>query len=424
MNESIIEATLQLPEKLLFLMTEKSRYKVAYGGRGSAKSWSFAGALIFKALEKPLRILCTREYQNSIKDSVHSLLKDTIYRFGLQAYFHITEQSIRSWNGSEFIFKGLAKNIKEIKSMEGIDICWVEEATKVSKKSWEDLIPTIRKESSEIWVSFNPDEESDETYQMFVINKTPDSIVVPINFYDNPWFPLVLKKEMEYCKEKNYEKYEHIWEGKTRVRNDAQIFKGKWKIQDFELPVNKETGSYEIFNERLFFGADWGFANDPTVLIRDWIKDRILYIEYEAFGHGVELDEIPQLFDSIPESRKWNIKADNSRPETISHVRSKGFDIEGAEKWPGSVEDGIEYLRSFENIIIHPRCKRTIDEFKFYCYKTDKNTNEILPIIIDKHNHGIDSIRYSLESYIKKDLEDWEKLYNITRGTSDENTRV
>ena len=382
---------IKILEKLLFLINENWRYKVAYGGRGSGKSYAFADACLVKALQGKIRVLCARQLQTSIRDSVHKLLCDRIFTLGMESFFEITRESIRGVNGSEFIFKGIYNNVMEIKSMEGIDICWVEEAQSVSDESWEVLIPTIRKEGSEIWITFNPDHEEDSTYRRFVLNPPPDCKSVLVNYNDNPFFPDVLRKEMEYCKEIDYPRYEHIWLGVTIMETEAQIFKGKFEIKEFES---------EPYTE-FYYGADWGFANDPTAITRCFIKDKCLYIEYEAGGVGVEMEELPALFDSVPESRKWKIRSDCARPETISYVARHGFNCVAADKWKGSVEDGIEYLRSFEKIYIHPRCKHTYDEFKSYSYKKDTVSGDILPIVVDAWNHYIDSIRYALEPYIK-----------------------
>ncbi|WP_283149001.1 PBSX family phage terminase large subunit [Silvimonas soli] len=370
------------------------RYKVFHGGRGGAKSWEIARALVLLASCKKLRILCAREVQNTIKDSVHKLLKDQIESLGLLPWFTITDTSIKSTTGSEFIFKGLRYDVQGVKSTEGIDICWVEEAQTVSADSWEVLIPTIRKEGSEIWISFNPKEEVDPTYQRFVLNPPDDSVVVEVNYCDNPWFPEVLRKEMEYCKRVDFDAYEHIWLGKPRKISAAVIFSGRYRVDAF-------PDDLWIKAERLFFGADFGFAQDPSTLIRCFILENKLYIEHEAYGVGVELDEMHQLYDSVPSSRDWPIKGDNSRPETISYMHRQGFSISAADKWPGCVEDGITHLRGFEEIIIHERCKHTADEARLYSYKVDKQTNEVLPIIVDKHNHCWDAIRYALDGYIQ-----------------------
>lgn len=390
----------ELPEKLLYFISEKKRYKVAYGGRGSGKSWTAARCLILFAIQRKIRVLCTRQLQTSIKDSVHKLLCDSIYSLELESFFDITRDSIRCHNGSEFIFKGLQNQTNEIKSIEGIDIAWVEEAQSVSEDSWNILIPTIRKENSEIWVTFNPDREEDATYQKFVVNPPPDSIVQLVNYYDNAWFPEVLRKEMEYCKEVDYGKYEHIWLGKTVVDTEAQVYHGKFELQEFETPQNT------IF----FYGADWGFANDPTAVVRCFIKEQCLYIDYESGGVGVEFEELPALFDKIPDIRRWEIRADSARPETISYMSRQQFKIKACPKWKGSVEDGIEYIRSFRKIYVHPRCKHTYEEFKFYSYKQDKNTGDILPVVLDKDNHYMDALRYALNPYIQKNVSILEVL--------------
>lgn len=391
---------IELPEKLLFFLSEKKRYKIAYGGRGSAKSWTVARCLILNAIKSKVRILCTRQLQTSIKDSVHKLLCDSINDLKLNEYFNITRDAITCINGSEFIFKGLQNQTNEIKSMEGINYCWCEEAQSISEDSWQILIPTIRKEDSEIWITFNPDREEDATYQRFVKNTPPDSIIALVNFYDNPWFPDVLRKEMEYCKEVDYGKYEHVWLGKTVIDTDAQIYHGKFEMLDFKTPDNAT----------FYYGADWGFANDPTALIRCFIQDQCLYIDYESGGIGVEFEELPALFEAIPDSRKYKIRSDSARPETISYMQRQGFKVIACPKWKGSVEDGIEYIRSFRRIYVHPRCKHTYEEFKFYSYKQDKNTGDILPIVLDKDNHYLDALRYALNPYIQKNISILEVL--------------
>lgn len=372
-------------------LARPARYKVFWGGRGAAKSWSFAQMLILFAAQKKIRVLCAREYQVSISDSVHKLLSDQIYALGLESVFTITKTQITSKLGSEFIFKGLHHNAIEIKSLEGVDYCWIEEAQSVSRDSWDLLIPTIRKENSEIWISFNPGSPDDETYKRFVLQPPSNAIVVKVGWRDNPWFPDTLRQEMEYCREIDGAAYEHIWEGQPRVISDAQVFRGRYEVKPFDTPRDM----------RFFHGADWGFAKDPTALIRLFVKDDCLYIDQEAYGVGIELDELPKLFDTIPTARKWPIKADSARPETISLMARKGFRISAAKKWAGSVEDGIALLKSFRCIYVHPRCAHTADEFGLYSYKVDKNNGDILPILVDAHNHCIDAARYALDGYVK-----------------------
>lgn len=371
---------------------KKARYKVAYGGRGSAKSWNIARALLTIAHNRPVRVLCGRELQTSIKDSVHRLLCDQIEIMGLGAHFSTVNNEIRGINGSLFIFEGLRHNINKIKSLEGIDYAWIEEAEKVSEESWEVLIPTIRKESSEIWVSFNPDQESDPTYQRFIINTPPDTILIHVSWRDNPWFPEVLRKEKDYLASVDPDAYSHVWEGKTIQHSDSQVLSGKWAIDVFD---EDDLGSP-------YFGADWGFATDPSVLIKFYLKDRVMYVRNEAYGLGVETIDLPQMFERIPDSTKYTIRGDNARPEIISHLKRHGFPkMESAKKWAGSVEDGISWIRGLEKIIIHPECKHTIDEARLWSYKRDRLTNDVLPVLIDANNHCWDAIRYGAQPMIK-----------------------
>ncbi|MGA8539321.1 MAG: PBSX family phage terminase large subunit [Terriglobales bacterium] len=371
----------------------RSRYKVAHGGRGSSKSWSFAKALILRAAEKRLRILCCRELMNSISESVHHLLADQIRAMRLGHKFEVQQQAILGVNGSEFIFAGLATNPEKIRSTEGVDIAWVEEGEHISERSWEILVPTIRQEDSEIWVSMNPDLVSDPSYERFVLNPPPNSIVKKVNWQENPWLPEVLRQEKDYLYRVDPEAADYVWGGNPRTNLSAQIFHGKYIVSEFE-PRDGWAGPY--------YGADWGFAADPTVLMRCWIDGRRLLVDGEAYGFGVELDRVPGLFEQVPRSREYLIRADNSRPETIAHIKSRGFRIEGASKWDGSIEDGIGFLRSFEQIVIHPRCTHLQDEARLYSYKRDRLSGDVLPDIVDKHNHCWDSIRYALEPIVRR----------------------
>lgn len=388
------ELNFEFPEKLQMLF-RPSRYKVARGGRGGAKSWNFARALLLKMCSSSIRVLCAREVQRSIKDSVHRLLQDMIVDMNLTPWFYITQTEIRGVLGGEFIFAGIKTDPGKIKSLEGVDICWVEEAAKVSKDSWEKLIPTIRKAGSEIWVSFNPDEESDPTYQMFITKAAElegEAIIVEINWPDNPWFPETLRKEKDRLFRVDPESAEHVWNGKPRKNSAAQILKGKYVIEHFE-PHPSWNGPY--------YGADWGFSNDPATLIKMWMYDNVLYIEEEAYEIGVELNDFDAFYKQVSGSKQHTIRADSSRPETISHVCNMGYTVTAAEKWPGCVEDGIAWLRGLERIVIHPRCKHTAEEALLYSYKVDKLTQDVLRDIVDKHNHCIDAIRYAMEVLIR-----------------------
>ena len=393
------------------LFFRPKRYKVLFGGRGAAKSWSVARALLMLAPKKKMRILCARETQISITESVHRLLKDQIELLGLGKIYEVQKAAIRCLNGSEFIFAGIRTDPAKIKSTEGVDICWVEEAEKVSEESWAILIPTIRKAGSEIWITFNPNEETDPTSKRFLLNPPPEAKVHRVSWEDNRWFPAELLKEKDYLYRVDPEAAAHVWGGQFRKGSQAHIFRGKYVVEEFEAEEKARDGRLHPKTDWSgpYFGADWGFSSDPTTLVKLWIFQGKLYVEQEAYGIGVELNQIPQLFDSIPGSRQHVIRADNSRPETIFHVAQLGFNIVAAEKWPGSVEDGIGWLRHFESIVIHPRCKHTEQEARLYRYKTDPVTGDVLPIVVDKHNHCWDAIRYAMQPAIR--VPEQEQVY-------------
>lgn len=373
---------------MLPLWRSKKRYRIAKGGRGSGKSYGIAERFITYALKTPCRLLCTRDVQNTLSDSALAILKRVIKDNGLDQAFEQTKHGLRCRNGSEFIFRGL-QNPDRIKSLEGVRYVWCEEAQRVSRDAWDMLVPTIREPDSEIWASYNPDTVEDP---ILSYEKRPDAEVVIVNYQDNPFFPEVLRKEMQYDKETDYDKYLWIWEGNPRTVTDAQVFRNKFRVAAFETPPD---------TERFYYGADWGFSQDPTVLVRCFIKNQILWIDYEAYGVGVDIDDIPALFASVPGADRWPITGDSQRPDTMSYLRKGGYIIHGAKKGKGSVEDGIAFLRSFRGVVINERCKHTADEFKLYSYKTDKLTGEVLPVLEDKHNHCVDALRYALEKTMR-----------------------
>ena len=366
---------------------------VLYGGRGSGKSWAVARYLILLAQQTKHRILCLREFQNSIADSVHKLLSDQIELMGFSDNFIKTKTEIKCLNGSQFLFFGLHHNADSIKSMEGISAAWVEEGQTISEESLDILIPTIRMPKSKIIVTFNPHRKTDPVYRRFLSEPRDEVELIQANYDSNPDFPETLLHEMDWDKKTNYDRYLWIWAGNPVGISAAQIFRGKYFIDETPEPDDKD---------RLFYGVDWGFANDPNAIVRCFIRGRILYVDYEAGGVGIEIDELPELFRQVPDIEKWPIFADCARPETISHMKRQGYKISGAPKWAGSVEDGIGYMKGFEKIIINPRCKHIIEEMELYQYKQDKLTGEILPIIVDKNNHYEDALRYALSSYIKQ----------------------
>jgi len=370
------------------------RYFNFYGGRGGRKSWEIARSFIVKSYIRPKQLfVCTREIQNSIGDSVLRLLDNQINMLGCSADFTIQQTTIIHKNGSEFIFKGLnGMTIDSLKSLEGADYCWVEEAHSVSEKSWSILIPTIRKPGSQIFISFNPDLATDPVYQRFVINTPPRTYSCYVSYLKNPDCSQEAIDEAEYLKRVDYDAYSHIWLGEVRQHTDAQVFKNKYRVASFDVD---ESYGYPLN------GADWGFSTDPTVSIRCYIKDRTLYVRNESYKIGCEIDDTPALFDAIPDSRNYTIRADSARPELVSYMQRSGFRIESVEKWPGCVEDRVDFIRNFEEVIIHPDCPHTAEEFRLYSYKTDKRTGDVLPVLIDKHNHCIDAIGYALTPLIR-----------------------
>ena len=390
--ESELEIVADVPDWAEGLM-EHHRNKVLYGGRGGAKSWTVARVLLAKGAEAPLRILCAREIQNSIRDSVHKLLSDQAAE--MQLPYTVLDTEIRHPNGTIFFFKGLRTNPSSFKSFEGIDIVWVEEADRVSKESWEKLLPTIRKKGSEVWVTFNPDLEDDPTYQLFVANPLPGTWARKINGDDNPWFPDESRLLRAHAYAVDPDAADHVWGGNCRKASDAQILKGKWRVEEFD-PQASWDGPYH--------GLDFGFALNPTVATKSWISGNTLYIEREAWKIGLELDDTADfVLRSIPGCDGYVMRADSSRPESISFLKRHGLPkIEACKKWPGSIEDGIAHLRQYERIIIHPRCERSVFEAKNYEYEKDKRTGDPLPKVRDLHNDAIDSWRYGLGPIIKQ----------------------
>ena len=367
------------------LWKNAKRRNYIYGGRGSGKSHDVAEYCLFRAYQSKIKVLCTRELQNSIADSVYSLLKNKIVDMHLDFFFTVYKDRIVGNNGSEFIFKGIHNNVSEIKSMENISIAWLEESQSLSRESIDVIVPTIRAPGSILIFTFNPYKDNDPIY-MEMKNATEDDLVIKANYSDNPWFPEELRMEMERDKKNDYQKYLWVWEGECLGLSDAQIFRGKYVVENFETPKNAD----------FHFGADWGFANDPTTLVRSFIVGNDLYIDMCAGKVGCDLEDTPSLFNEVQGSSIYPIYADSARPETISFMRSKHYNVIAAEKWNGSVEDGIQYLRSFSCIHIHERCKAVAEEFDLYQYKVDRQTGEVLRIPVDKFNHYIDAIRYSL----------------------------
>ena len=380
---------IETPEWALPLLNP-ARYKAAYGGRGSGKSHTFAELLIeAHIMDQTSRSVCVREVQKSLAQSVKRLLELKIEQMNAGAYFEVQEAVIKSKKGDGLIiFQGMQNHTADsIKSLEGYDRAWVEEAQSLSQRSLDLLRPTIRKPGSELWFTWNPSQATDPVDALLRGEKPPpDATVLEVNFDGNPWFPDVLRQEMEYDRSRDPDKYAHVWKGGYLQNSTARVFRN-WRVEEFDAPADAI--------HRL--GADWGFANDPTVLVRCHIIGRTLYIDHEAYMVGCEITNTPDLFMTIPEAERWPLVADSSRPETISHMRKHGFPkIMAAVKGKDSVNEGIEWLKSYD-IVVHPRCTHTIDELTFYSYKTDPLTSKILPVLQDLNNHVIDALRYACE---------------------------
>lgn len=385
------------------------------GGRGSTKS-SFAAIQIILGIIKDPKAngLVVRKVGDTIRTSVFETLLWAIDKLDLNAVFYSTvspPQIIYRPTGQKILMKGLDDplKLKSIKVKNGyFKFLWFEEAAEFNgMEEIRNVEQSVMRGGDNYceFITYNPPNDPAAWVNKECAMPADDRLVHESCYLDVPaaWLGKKFLDDAERLRINDPLKYEHEYMGKAVGRAEQIIFHGKWKELDFSTP---SLG--EIYQSRFFYGVDWGFANDPTVMTRSFIRqergEQNLYIEYEAVGHGVEMDELPALFDSIVDSRRWHIYADCSRPETISHVRQKRFNIDGAPKWSGSVEDGIEYLRSFNHIYIHPRCVHTMEEFRKYSYKVDKHTQEILPIIVDDWNHCIDSLRYGLADYIQKNV--------------------
>ena len=407
---------IELPEAYHPLF-RPARYKVIKGGRGSAKSHSFARALLIKSLERPMRILCCREIKDSIDASVKQLFEDIIERYGLWSRFDRQRDKIFGRNGSTFMFRGLKHKPESLKSMEALDIVYVAEANYVSQVSWDYLTPTLRVEtpewSSEIWAEWNPRFETDPVDTMFFGgDPPPNTYRATVSWRDNPWFPNSLRDEMEWVKRRDPDKWRNIWEGEYVIRSDQQVFRN-WRTDAIDERLAAADAAPLL-------GSDWGFSIDPTVLVEVYaLPPRTLYVRREVAKVGAAIDEIPSLFAGYDRRvpARWpnpwghpglesvrkggRIVGDSQRPDTIVYLKARGLNIVKARKGPGSIEDGVEFINSHDTII-HPDCKGTIDEFIHYSFKLDPHTDLVTAELEDRHNHRVDSVRYAVESLRRK----------------------
>lgn len=405
----------ELP-KLTTNFARPARTRVFKGGRGSGKTRGLAkrSALrIYQLAEMGVEgvFLASREHLNSLDESSMEEIKQAIRSEPwLADYFDIGEKYIRTKNRRiNYAFAGLRHNLDSIKSKARIIGNWTDEAENVSEMAWRKLIPTLREEGAgwhvENWISYNPESPDSATHKRFIEQCPDDCIVTEVNYTDNPWFPDVLRRQMEQDRKLRPETFDHTWGGSFLTLTDAQIFAGKYTIDEF-VPDPEWDGPYQ--------GGDFGFSQDPAAAVRCWVGhdpnpsgghgDNCLWIEYEAGKIALELDDYAEhICDRIPDFDKYVTRWDSAQPGMISHIRKHGLPrAEGVEKWPGSVEDGIAFLRNFDKIVIHARCEQTAREFRLYSYKVDRLTEDVMPVVVDKFNHWIDSLRYACAPMVER----------------------
>jgi len=396
------------PRWALPLLNPK-RIKGAKGGRSSGKSHErIESAVEAMIIDRDYQIVCIREIQKSLKYSAKKLFESKIVKMGVAHLFEITQTEIRRRGGEGLvIFVGMQDHTADsIKSLEAFDLALCEEAQSLSKRSLELLIPTIRKDTSELWFIWNPDQPDDAVELLFkgelrvadIEGRSltgDDCEMIHVNYLENPWCPEVMKKEAAKMLKRDPEAHAHVWLGGYNTKSKAQIFAGRWRVDEFE-PVHAWGAP--------LYGMDFGFSNDPTCFVRCWIHNNVLYIDQDAGRTGLELDNTAKYFaDADPRVVKNAMRADSSAPQSISYLRRHGLPrIEGVKKWPGSVEEGVEFIKTFDEIVIHTRCKAMQDEARLYSYKIDKRTGDVQPEIVDDFNHRWDAVRYALQPIIKQ----------------------
>jgi len=415
----------EFPEKLGFLLTKQARYKGARGGRGSAKSWSFARALLVLGSANKLRILCTREVQKSIKQSVHKLLKDQIEAMGLSSFYRVLENEIRGSNGTEFSFSGLSdQTVDSIKSFEGCDIVWVEEAQSVSKRSWSVLIPTIRKDGSEIWLSFNPELETDETYDRFITNQPDDAIIVNMNYTDNPWFPEVLEKERLHAKATlPKSEYENIWEGKCLPAVAGAIYYDEIAKAEEEGRICNVPHDPKL-KVQIIFDLGWNDAmsislvqkNISALAVIENIED-----SHKTLAHySALLKEKKYNWGKVYLPHDGRHKDYRTGKSAEDIMKALGWDVEITPNI--SIEDGIRLTRmTFPRVYFDKtKAARLVQCAKRYRRSINQQTNEPGAPLHDEWSHGADNLRYIAVNAESMTNEDWGKLPPLPQTQPDD----
>jgi len=396
-KEAVAKA--QFPVKLECLFQpEKSRYRILHGGRGGAKSWGVARALLIKGAQRSLRILCAREFQTSIKDSVHKLLCDQIIDLGLEGFYEITQASIRGKNGTEFAFVGLKNNVANVKSYEGVDICWVEEAQTTSRLSWNILIPTIRKEGSEIWVTFNPELETDETYQRFVLHPPENSVVQKINWSDNPWFPETLMLEKDALKMRDIEAYNTVWEGICRQTVDGAIFAREMQMAELDGRLTK-VGYDPMKPVHAVF--DLGWSDATAIWFVQFIGMETRLIRYHEDNQKTISDYLAKMqtygyvYDTLWLPHDAENKTLAAAGRSIDQiVRGAGYKTKIIPRTP--IVDSINAARTlFRNCWFdRENCYDGLQCLRHYRYEVDPDTKMFSKNPLhDQFSHGADAFR-------------------------------
>lgn len=413
---------IQLPEWADFLF-EPARYKVAHGGRGSGKSHSFAKALLIQAAQQPLRVLCAREIQKSIKDSVHALLADQIQFLGLESAYTVLETEIRGINGSRFFFTGLQQHtVTSIKSIENVDRCWVEEAQTVSEKSWDILLPTIRAPGSEVWLTLNPVLDTDSTYQRFIAKPSANSVVVEVNYTSNPWFSAELEAERQETLRLNPTNYDHIWLGKCRPAVEGAIYHSAM------VGVEKRVGNVP-HDAALKTHAVWdlGFADDMAIILVQKAGSEIRFIhhiegnqrtlaDYSAELRALTLDDQPINWGNhyLPHDG-FAVKHQTGKSD--AEVMGKlGWNVRRVPSI--DVEAGINRVREMLPRVWfnRERTAKLIDHLRRYRRSINREGHPGLPVH-DAASHTADATRYVALSVDDMTNDEWGGSLNYPRLT-------
>jgi phage terminase large subunit len=383
-------ASIVMGAKYIQALYQPARHKAFFGGRGAAKSWSIATYLVVEAAKRKMKIVCARQFQNSIRDSSKELIEKRIEALGLSSQYAMIERSIiHIGTGSVFLFVGLERNIESIRSLEGADVVWVEEARTINQKSLDVLLPTVRAPNSELIWSWNPEKRTDPVDKYFRGPNPPDrSVITHVSWEDNPYFfATEMPAEMELLRKGNPRRFGHVWEGEYDESYDTKVFTNI-VIGRVEVPIDCPPR----------YGMDFGFGQDPSVVVKVYVleKTRQIYIAQEIFGR-VPMENLPDMVRSVVFADGDLVMADSSQPGTIEFLQSRGLNVRPARKGQGSVKTGILWMQGYE-IVIDPDCGNMREEARLYSWITDKLTGMSLSIPVDANNHGWDATRYATES--------------------------